>query len=374
MSDCAVREPGAAQHAGAAGRPGPAHGIRARRAGTADGAGQASWSPPDAARCLQLALGACWLLDAVLQYQSAMFTRAFPAMVAGTAHGNPAFVARPAGWAAGFIGQHPGAANALIAGVQLLLALGIAWRPTVRVALAASVAWALGVWWLGEGLGGVLTPAPTPVTGAPGAVILYALLAVLVWPRAGRDVSAPHRDVPSTAAPFIAAPFAAARPAGPRAARLLWSALWGALAYFALLPANRAPQALHDQVSTAAAGERGWLHVAGAGTAALLAQHGLAAAVILGAALATVAAGVWLPVPAARAAIVLAVLLAGVLWVIGQGLGGLLTGAATDPDTGPLLALLALAYWPVRSGAGPVPADAAHGAQGADGAAQRAAA
>ena len=35
MSDCAVREPGAAQRAGAAHRPGPAHGIRARWAAAA---------------------------------------------------------------------------------------------------------------------------------------------------------------------------------------------------------------------------------------------------------------------------------------------------------------------------------------------------
>ena len=48
------------------------------------------------------------------------------------------------------------------------------------LALAASIAWALAVWWLGEGLGGVLTGAASPVTGAPGAALLYALAAVLL--------------------------------------------------------------------------------------------------------------------------------------------------------------------------------------------------
>jgi hypothetical protein len=81
--------------------------------------------------------------------------------------------------------------KALIAGwvfatIQLLLALGIAWRPTVRVALGASIVWALGVWWFGEGLGEVLTPGASPVNGAPGAVIIYALLAVLLCPRRHR--------------------------------------------------------------------------------------------------------------------------------------------------------------------------------------------
>ena len=46
--------------------------------------------------------------------------------------------------------------NAIFATIQVALGLGIAWRPTVRLALAASVLWSLAVWFLGEGLGGVL--------------------------------------------------------------------------------------------------------------------------------------------------------------------------------------------------------------------------
>ena len=81
--------------------------------------------------------------------------------------------------------------NAIFAALQVLLGLGIAWRPTVRLALAASVAWAVAVWWLGEGLGGLLAEAARPrVNGAPGAVLLYALLAVLLWP-ADRDPPRP---------------------------------------------------------------------------------------------------------------------------------------------------------------------------------------
>ena len=39
-------------------------------------------------------------------------------------------------------------------------------------------------------------------------------------------------------------------------------------------------------------------------------------------------------------------MLAAVIWVIGQAFGMILTGSATDPNSGPLLALLAMAYWP----------------------------
>src|SRR5215471_1101281 len=51
-------------------------------------------------RAGQLALAALWLLDAVLQYQTFMFSQGFPRMLAATAAGNPTGVAgpyRPAG-------------------------------------------------------------------------------------------------------------------------------------------------------------------------------------------------------------------------------------------------------------------------------------
>ena len=46
-------------------------------------------------RTLQLALAALWLLDAVLQYQTFMFSQGFPRMLAETAAGNPGPVAGP---------------------------------------------------------------------------------------------------------------------------------------------------------------------------------------------------------------------------------------------------------------------------------------
>ncbi len=51
-----------------------------------------------------------------------------------------------------------------------------------------------------------------------------------------------------------------------------------------------------------------------------------------------------------------------VIWVAGQDLGGILTGTETDPSSGPLLILLALAYWPMRTdGARADGARAVHG-------------
>jgi hypothetical protein len=290
------------------------------------------WHPPDRRRALQLALATVWLLDAVLQFQPYMFTRAFGnQMIAGTAVGNPTGVAHTIAWAGHAIAHHAEASNAVFALVQLALAVGIACRPTVKVALAGSVLWALGVWWIGEGLGGVLTATETPLQGAPGAVILYALLAFLLWPTEGDGTRSP---------------FVAARPAGVAVARTLWLVLWASLAYFALLPANRAANAMHDLFAQAAQGEPHWVAALDGDFARLVAHRGLASSVVLAALLLVIAIGPFLAPSLLRATLVVAVCLSAFVWVVGEGFGGIFSGTGTDPNSGPLLILLALAYWP----------------------------
>ncbi len=311
-----------------------AAGVRTRWRSRLDAATETARGAPDARRRLQLALAGIWLLVALLQYQPFMFSSGFSQMIGGTAAGSPRVVASPITWDATLVAHHPVLLNTIFATIQLLLAIGIACRPTLRIALAASIAWALGVWWFGEGLGMVLTPAASPVNGAPGAVIIYALLAVLLWPadRPGRP-----------------APFTAARAVGAPVARALWAVLWLSLAYFALLPGNRAPQALNGMIAGMESGEPGWLAALDRGAASLVAHQGLAASVVLAVALVIIAVGVYLPAPAARPTLVLAIVVAAVIWVFGEAFGAILAGGATDPNSGPLLMLLALTYWPVRA-------------------------
>jgi hypothetical protein len=279
----------------------------------------------------------------VLQYQAFMYTRTFGQMLAGTADGNPAVIARPITWQAGLVEHHLVLLNTIFATIQVLLGLGIAIRPTARLALAASMAWSLGVWWFGEGLGGVLSGSASPLNGAPGAVILYALLAVLLWP-ADRGTSAP---------------FPAARAVGGRIARALWLVLWLSLAYFAVTPANRAPGAVSGMIGGMTDGQPGWLGSLIRGAASLVTGDGLAVSIMLAVALAVIAAGAYLPVPAARATLLLAIMVSLAIWVFAEAFGMILAGGATDPNSGPLLALLALADWPTRAAAETTPTEAA---------------
>jgi hypothetical protein len=289
--------------------------------------------PWPARRTLQTCLALVWLVDAALQFQPYMFSRGFVTkIIEPAAAGDPAVIAAPVTWSARIMAGHLVAANAAFAVIQLAIAVWLLLGRAPRLALAASIAWAAAVWWLGEGLGAVLTGG-SPLAGLPGAVILYALIAVLIWP-AGDD--------PGTArlAPALRGPLR------PFAAEVAWLVLWTGFACYLLLPGNRAPDAISGDFTSMAAGQAGWVRFIQQNLAAITAGHGLAASAVLAAACALAGAGIFAD-RLARPALVLACLL-GLLFWVAEGFGGITTGQATDPNSGPLLILLAACYWPPR--------------------------
>ena len=284
-------------------------------------------------RTLTWALGLIWLLDAGLQYQPYMFTTDFPnSVIKPVGAGSPFWVSSPTHWAGSFMAQHINPWNGLFATIQLVIAAGFFFRRTTKLALASSIMWAIAVWWLGEGLGGVLAGPVSPLMGLPGAVIIYALIAILVWPR----------DTGSR----IDGSVAEASPLGRLWPRLLWLVLWAAFAFEALRPANRAPSALHDLVMNGETGEPSWVKAIDRSGASVLAHHGTEASFVLAALCALIAVSIFVPI-ATRSGIAIAVVISLLIWTFGENFGALATGKATDPNSGLPLALFALCYWPL---------------------------
>lgn len=280
---------------------------------------------------LQIGLGFIWLIDAALQYQPYMFTRQFVVQtLQPTAVGVPWILHRPMIWADHFMVHDIAVWNALYASFQLAIAIGLFWRPTVRLALAASMVWAVAVWWFAEGFGGIFSGGASPVMGGPGAVILYGLIAVLLWPARSTD------DGISVAAGSCL---------GRSTPKVLWALLWGSFAYYLLLPANRGAQGLHGIVVGMASGEPGWIRSMDSGLAAVLAHHGTEFSVGLALVCVAIAIGVF-AAPLTRLVLGGAVVVAVVAWLF-EDFGGVFTAQGTDVNSGPLLVLLACAYWPV---------------------------
>jgi hypothetical protein len=302
-------------------------------------------NPPDATdraaaltprRRLQLALAGLWVLDGLLKLQPFMFTKNFAPMTLGdAADGAPRWLASPINWASGLDQHHPVGLMLLFAVIELLIGFGIALPATVKPALASCVLWVPFLWFFAEGLGGLASGSPSAFTGAPGASILYLVTAVLLWP-SGREAA-------SEAARFI----------GSRSSQAVWIVLWGLLAFCAFLPVNRSADAFSGAISGNGQGAPVWYASMLEHASSFTAGRGGELGIVFGVALVLVAVSVLAPWRrVVRAGMVLALVLAALIWVFGEGFGMPFMGMGTDPDTGPLLALLALVYWPVRQLAG----------------------
>ena len=300
-------------------------------------------------RTVQVVLGALWLLDGMLQLQPSMFGSSFVTdVLAPAAHGQPSWL----GWFLGvnmrLVGTHVAAWNALFACVQILIGVGLLVPSTVRLALALGGAWSVGVWVLGEGAGMLPTGTASPLSGAPGAVLLYGLVGLMAWP-APRGRARPHDGA-------VASP-ASESLLGLRGGRIVWAALWCGCGALWLAPANTAHGAIGRQIAALAAGEPGWLAHLDQLAGRALSSSGPAQAVALALVSAVIGLG---PVVSRRASAYLAAgaLVSLAFWVVGQDLGGILTapgGTATDPNAGPLFVLMAVALAPRRGAGAPSP-------------------
>jgi hypothetical protein len=271
-------------------------------------------------RHLQVALGLFWLLDGALQAQPFMFTSDFATQViAPVGQGQPGFVSGPVHWLSTVIAAHPLAWNVPFAGIQLLLGVGLLVPRTARLTLAASIVWAIGVWYLAEGLSGMADGHASLIDGAPGSALIYAILAAAAWPR--RDAS---REGPASWLPVA------------------WAVLWVGAALFQALPGQNTGKAVASSVTGGAGGAPGWLASLENSAGGWAGRHGLLIVILLVAAEALIGVGAlvrWTRVPAVTLGLALTL----AFWLLGQDLGALYTGQATDPNSGPLLALMAIA-------------------------------
>lgn len=274
-------------------------------------------------RGIQVALGLLWILDGLLQFKPAMLTGKFATQVIASAgQGQPAFVSGPVREAARIILLHPAAMDVGFGLVQLALGLGILWPRTTRWALPASAAWALSVWYLGEGLGGLFGNGASMLTGAPGAALVYALLALAVQPVGAHAVDGRW---PS------------------RWASMAWAVLWLGGTLLQLLPGRNTDASISTPLAMNASDAPGWFAVIDHRLAALVPHASVSIVADLVVLQAFAGLGVFMARRARTAALILGMSLSLIYWIAGQDMGQLWSGLATDPNTAPVMVLLAVA-------------------------------
>jgi len=283
------------------------------------------WS--DNVRRIQTVLALIWLLDGGLQFQSFMYSRGFLQMIVGNAAGQPGWVHDSIIWSAKIANGNLTLWNTLFALTQVAIGVGILYRPSVKYALAISFAWTLVVWWFGEGFGMMFMDMAQPLTGAPGGVLMYTLIGLVVWPngKAGGLL-------------------------GIRGTKIMWASLWLVMAWLWLMEPSSSANATSSMLNGTPAGI-GPLDSLQNSLASDTRGDGLVIALVLAAVSAVIGIGVaagW----KTRLLLAVAIVLNLVYWVIPQGFGGIFAGGATDPNSGLLFVVLAAALLPLLSSPG----------------------
>jgi len=152
---------------------------------------------PLARRVLRIGFGLFWIVDGLLQLQSAMPLGLPASVVQPSASSSPAWVKDVVHLGVRIWTDHPVQAAAATVWLQVGIGALLLFAPLGRWSRSAGLiaaAWGLIVWVFGEGFGGIFGQGASWLFGMPGAVLFYCVAGALValpdrsWssPRLGR--------------------------------------------------------------------------------------------------------------------------------------------------------------------------------------------
>jgi len=129
-------------------------------------------------------LGAIWLLDGILE----LFPdteHSFIDLIHSQADGQPAVLHDLLIWGANLLAPHAFLWNSVLGVAEIVLGVLLLVNVLPRLTLLGTIALAIPIWIWGQAFGGMFTGSATD----PGAMPLYILAALMVWPEPVRSPS-----------------------------------------------------------------------------------------------------------------------------------------------------------------------------------------
>lgn len=294
-------------------------------------------------KVLQRILGVLWLIDGLLQLQPQMFTMN---MVNGVMkpmlNGQPGLIEPSLQWFVLQTTQHLTAVNWLIAIVQILLGLSFLLLPTrwIKPVVIFSILWSLLVWYAGEGMSMLLTGQSSILSGAPGAVLLYPLLGLVIYPRTPVDRAEKNAGGKARDEGLLSR----------QSLRWVLAGFWIFAALLQLQP-NWWQSGQISGAIGAMVGQGGLNTVIVDPVLQHISDLTATAEIPLNIILIVVFLALGIGLAVARKAqvrpfLIASVVICVVIWYVTEGFGMILTGMATDFNSGLLLVVMALACWP----------------------------
>jgi cytochrome oxidase Cu insertion factor (SCO1/SenC/PrrC family) len=130
-------------------------------------------------RTLRYGFGALWVLDGVLQLQSAMPLGLATSVFTEARDDTPTWAQGPINLAITIWNEHPVGAASLVVVLQLGIGFMLLAGRTSRTGALLSVVWSLVIWF-SSGYGGLFAAGSSLYFGWPGAVVLYVMAGVII--------------------------------------------------------------------------------------------------------------------------------------------------------------------------------------------------
>ena len=285
-------------------------------------------------KVLRLGIGVLWIIAGLLQFQPLMFTPDFYAwyppnimesVIQGITDGQPQFVVSLVHFGSTVWSTEPVLFNVLAASLQLVIGFLFVYGKgrAAKVGFIISIGWGLVVWVFAEAFGQIFGGAGY-FDGAPGAALLYVIVAILLLlDRSSKGL----------------------RLHGQMALRYLTTMYWFYMALLQILPSSGywQPRGLMEPIATAGAlPQPRFLSNPIEHFGTVIMHYGPLINLVL-VVLMVVMAGITLFNAWNRVTIVLALVWLFWSWWFGQDFGGLFAGAATDLNSIPAIAVWTLA-------------------------------
>ena len=133
-------------------------------------------------------LGSIWLPDGLMQFKPLMITQSLvTSVIWPNTWYQPLDIAYPIYSAGKIILSNVAAFDIIFGSIQVAIGLLLIVGKYTKAVIIFSVIWSFAVWWIGEGFGSLFTGQASLLTGAPGAVILYALVGIILYPSRNRE-------------------------------------------------------------------------------------------------------------------------------------------------------------------------------------------
>ncbi len=281
-------------------------------------------------RFLQLSLGSIWILDAFLQLQPYMLNTNFlPQSLLSSAAMLPSILREPIYIMQDIVAAHIIFWDLLLAIVQFVIGIGIIWPRTTKIALAISVVWAVSIWYGGEGMGGIFAKGASVFFGAPGAALLYAVLALIIWPKniEGKTL------IEASLVPSIIS-------------RGIWMTIWIGGAFLPLLPWNSPYGVMKYNFLSLPHSEPKWLVLLDRNFESFSLAYCNEITIFLLLVMVLIGINIAMDVNP-KLWVKISIFFSVISWVLGQNFGGIFTGQGTDINSAPILILFALTFYPI---------------------------